>query len=311
MVSRQNCHHKEAGIDGFCLSLMAFMVGRHKCGKLPRMSSLRSWFLPKADGLRGRASQIGKLPRMSSHRSCILPKADDLHGRASQMWISGSPSKRLKFKTEYMLDQDKSSTGDEENVNDITSNVHMCTDARDHGRGKSMLLPKEKEIYEALQNIGDDKAPCIDGELPFRYLGVPLSSGAYAMEPVVMVFVVLLVELEELAVDCLTDEAARVGTCCATGSEMMVPDVLEAKLMNSILMVPDVLQAELMEHLVIVPIVLWAELRKIDVLKALMMLDVLEALMVLDILEALMVLDVLEDELMKSIVIKVVLEAVL
>lgn len=43
-----------------------------------------------------------------------------------------------------MLDQDKSSTGDEENVNDITSNVHMCTDARDHGRGKSMLLPKEK-----------------------------------------------------------------------------------------------------------------------------------------------------------------------
>lgn len=55
-----------------------------------------------------------------------------------------SPSKRLKVKAEYMLDQEKSSTGDEENVNDITSNVDLCTDARDHGGGESMLLPKEK-----------------------------------------------------------------------------------------------------------------------------------------------------------------------
>ncbi|PHT93131.1 hypothetical protein T459_01013 [Capsicum annuum] len=279
MVIRQNCHHKEAGIDGFCLSLMAFVVGHHKCGKLPRMSSLRSWFLPKADGLRGRASQIGKLPRMSSHRSCILPKADELHGRASQMWISGSPSKRLKFKTEYMLDQDKSSIGDEENVNDITSNVHMYTDARDHGRGKSMLLPKEKRSWLLIV---------------FIVLLVELE------ELSVIVFVMLHIELEELAV--------------------MVPSVLQFEIMKSVVMAFDMLQAELMEHLVIVPIVLWAELRKIDVLKALMMLDVLkalmmldvlEALMVLDILEALMVLDVLEDELMKSIVIKVVLEAVL
>ncbi|PHT60258.1 hypothetical protein CQW23_02621 [Capsicum baccatum] len=56
----------------------------------------------------------------------------------------GSPSKRLKVKTEYRLDREKSSTADEENVNDITFNVHLCTDARDHGGGKSMLLPKQK-----------------------------------------------------------------------------------------------------------------------------------------------------------------------
>ncbi|XP_055817984.1 protein LNK2 isoform X3 [Solanum dulcamara] len=61
-----------------------------------------------------------------------------------------SPSKRLKVKAEYMLDQEKSSTGDEENVNDITSNVDLCTDARDHGGGKSMLLPKEKELCGSL-----------------------------------------------------------------------------------------------------------------------------------------------------------------
>ena len=54
------------------------------------------------------------------------------------------PSKRLKVKAEYRLDQEKSFTGDEENVNDITSNVHLCTDAREHAGGKSMLLPKEK-----------------------------------------------------------------------------------------------------------------------------------------------------------------------
>ncbi|PHT94772.1 hypothetical protein T459_02654 [Capsicum annuum] len=56
----------------------------------------------------------------------------------------GSPSKRLKVKTEYRLDREKSSTADEENVNDITFNVPLCTDARDHGGGKSMLLPKQK-----------------------------------------------------------------------------------------------------------------------------------------------------------------------
>ncbi|KAL3348339.1 hypothetical protein AABB24_021814 [Solanum stoloniferum] len=56
------------------------------------------------------------------------------------------PSKRLKVKAEYRLDQEKSSTADEENVNDITSNVHLCTDAREHAGGKSMLLPKEKEL---------------------------------------------------------------------------------------------------------------------------------------------------------------------
>ncbi|MCD7462339.1 hypothetical protein HAX54_048297 [Datura stramonium] len=54
-----------------------------------------------------------------------------------------SPSKRLKVKAER-LDQEKSSASDEENVNDITSNVHLRTDARDHGGGKSILLPKEK-----------------------------------------------------------------------------------------------------------------------------------------------------------------------
>lgn len=61
-----------------------------------------------------------------------------------------SPSKRLNVKAEYRLDQEKSSTGDEENVNDITSNVHLCTDARDHGGGKSMLFPKEKELRGSL-----------------------------------------------------------------------------------------------------------------------------------------------------------------
>ncbi|PHT78710.1 hypothetical protein T459_16762 [Capsicum annuum] len=33
-------------------------TGHHKCGKLPRMSSHWSWFLPKADELRDRASQM-------------------------------------------------------------------------------------------------------------------------------------------------------------------------------------------------------------------------------------------------------------
>ncbi|PHU17617.1 hypothetical protein BC332_13312 [Capsicum chinense] len=58
MVSHQKCCHTGAGINGFYLSLTTFVVGRHKCGKLPRMSSLRSWFLPKSDDLRGRASQM-------------------------------------------------------------------------------------------------------------------------------------------------------------------------------------------------------------------------------------------------------------
>ncbi|XP_060217505.1 protein LNK2 isoform X2 [Lycium barbarum] len=55
-----------------------------------------------------------------------------------------SPSERLEIKAEYRLDQEKSSTVDEENANDITSDVHLCTDARDHDGGKSMRLPKEK-----------------------------------------------------------------------------------------------------------------------------------------------------------------------
>nr|XP_033517239.1 protein LNK2 isoform X3 [Nicotiana tomentosiformis] len=55
-----------------------------------------------------------------------------------------SPSERLEVKAEYWLDQEKSSTGDEENASDITSNVHLSTDARDHGGGKSVLLPNEK-----------------------------------------------------------------------------------------------------------------------------------------------------------------------
>ncbi|XP_015055426.1 protein LNK2 isoform X2 [Solanum pennellii] len=54
------------------------------------------------------------------------------------------PSKRSKVKAEYRLDEEKSSTADEENVNDITSNVYLCTDAREHAGGKSILLPKEK-----------------------------------------------------------------------------------------------------------------------------------------------------------------------
>ncbi|KAF3622112.1 hypothetical protein FXO37_32472 [Capsicum annuum] len=58
VVSRQKCRHTGAGIDVFYLRMTTFVVGPHKCGKLPRMSSLRSWFLPKADDLRGRASQM-------------------------------------------------------------------------------------------------------------------------------------------------------------------------------------------------------------------------------------------------------------
>ncbi|XP_075099902.1 protein LNK2 isoform X7 [Nicotiana tabacum] len=55
-----------------------------------------------------------------------------------------SPSERLEVKAEYRLDQEKSSTGDEENASDITSNVHLSTDARDHGGVKNMLLQNEK-----------------------------------------------------------------------------------------------------------------------------------------------------------------------
>lgn len=54
------------------------------------------------------------------------------------------PSNRSKVKAEYRLDEEKSSTADEENVNDITSNVYLCTDARERAGGKSILLPKEK-----------------------------------------------------------------------------------------------------------------------------------------------------------------------
>lgn len=62
-----------------------------------------------------------------------------------------SPSERLEVKAEYRLDQEKSSTGDEENASDITSNVHLSTDARDHGGGKSVLLPNEKVMVPDLQ----------------------------------------------------------------------------------------------------------------------------------------------------------------
>ncbi|XP_059311723.1 protein LNK2 isoform X3 [Lycium ferocissimum] len=60
-----------------------------------------------------------------------------------------SPSERLEINAEYRLDQEKS-TVDEENANDITSDVHLCTDARDHDGGKSMRLPKEKELCGSL-----------------------------------------------------------------------------------------------------------------------------------------------------------------
>ncbi|PHT37599.1 50S ribosomal protein L5, chloroplastic [Capsicum baccatum] len=92
MVSHQEYHHTGAGTDGFCLSLTTFMVGHHKCHKLPQMTSLRSWFLPKAGDLHGAGfylrlttfvvghQKYGKLPRISSHRSWILPKANDLRG---------------------------------------------------------------------------------------------------------------------------------------------------------------------------------------------------------------------------------------
>ncbi|XP_070012742.1 protein LNK2 isoform X5 [Nicotiana tabacum] len=58
-----------------------------------------------------------------------------------------SPSERLEVKAEYRLDQEKSSTGDEENASDITSNVHLSTDARDHGGVKNMLLQNEKVAF--------------------------------------------------------------------------------------------------------------------------------------------------------------------
>ncbi|XP_019248600.1 PREDICTED: protein LNK2 isoform X2 [Nicotiana attenuata] len=61
-----------------------------------------------------------------------------------------SPSERLEVKAEYRLDQEKSSTGDEENASDITSNVHLSTDARDHGGGKNVLLQNEK-LFSCVQ----------------------------------------------------------------------------------------------------------------------------------------------------------------
>ncbi|PHU04454.1 L-ascorbate peroxidase 1, cytosolic [Capsicum chinense] len=90
VISYHECRHLRAG---FCLRLTTFMIGRHKCGKLSRMSSLRSWFLPKADDIHDRASQkghhkCGNLSRMSSPRSWFLPKVDDLRDRESQMWLT-------------------------------------------------------------------------------------------------------------------------------------------------------------------------------------------------------------------------------
>ncbi|PHT36133.1 hypothetical protein CQW23_23833 [Capsicum baccatum] len=38
--------------------MTTFVIGHHKYVKLPRMLSLRRWFLPKADDLRDRSSQI-------------------------------------------------------------------------------------------------------------------------------------------------------------------------------------------------------------------------------------------------------------
>ncbi|PHT84264.1 hypothetical protein T459_12707 [Capsicum annuum] len=52
VIRYHECRHLGTG---FCLKLTTFMIGRHKCDKLSRMSSLRSWFLPKADDLRDRA----------------------------------------------------------------------------------------------------------------------------------------------------------------------------------------------------------------------------------------------------------------
>ncbi|KAJ8573645.1 hypothetical protein K7X08_010156 [Anisodus acutangulus] len=57
---------------------------------------------------------------------------------------SRSLPERLEIKAEYRLNQEKCSTVDEENVNDITSNVNLCTDTRDHDGVKRMRIPKEK-----------------------------------------------------------------------------------------------------------------------------------------------------------------------
>ncbi|PHT91376.1 hypothetical protein T459_06489 [Capsicum annuum] len=74
--------HRRAGIDGFCLSLSltTFMTRHKKCDSPSKISSHRSWILPKADDLRDRASQMW---------IWFLPKADDLCDRASQMWLFG------------------------------------------------------------------------------------------------------------------------------------------------------------------------------------------------------------------------------
>ncbi|KAK4372380.1 hypothetical protein RND71_007764 [Anisodus tanguticus] len=79
-----------------------------------------------------------------------------------------SPSERLEIKAEYRLNQEKSSPVDEENINDITSNVNLCTDARDHDGGKSMHIPKEK-LFSCVQ--GNNQERILKGRLKLEQEG--------------------------------------------------------------------------------------------------------------------------------------------
>jgi len=57
MTGHQKCHHTGAGIDGFYLSLTTFVTRHQKCDRPSKMSSQRSWILPKANDIFDKASQ--------------------------------------------------------------------------------------------------------------------------------------------------------------------------------------------------------------------------------------------------------------
>ncbi|KAF3626135.1 hypothetical protein FXO38_29435 [Capsicum annuum] len=69
-------HSTNASVRG---NLLSIRVRRHKYGKLPRMSSLRSWFLPMADDFRDRASQMWKTSSPRSTSTVVIGCKKKMH----------------------------------------------------------------------------------------------------------------------------------------------------------------------------------------------------------------------------------------
>ncbi|PHU09765.1 Cytochrome b5 [Capsicum chinense] len=175
VVSYHECRHTGAG---FCLRLMTFVIGRHKCGKLPRMSSHWSWFLPKTNDLRDRASQMWFLLRQlgSSYLVHIYREQNRLADSLARRAISTAHPSNIS--TSFAASDAVifwSPPPDLMNVYDVTSFLD------DHPGGDEVLLTATgKDATDDFEDVGhsDDAR-----ELMNKYFIGEIVSSTLPVEP--------------------------------------------------------------------------------------------------------------------------------